>query len=567
MGSAGSGTVVADEAPLDELTPSAPTASLSPGQGIARAALLIAIVTVLARAAGFARVIVFARIVGPSCLGDTYFTANTVPNIIFDIVAGGALSSVIVPVIAGPAAAGDRESVGRTTSALLTWAATLLVPVMLLGLLLTHPLMRLLVGGGHPGCSAASEVAIGSRMLAVFMPQVVIYGVAVILIGVLQGHRRFLGPALGPLVSSLVVIAAYGMFGGLASHSETHLASLTRTHELILSVGTTLGVLALIVPMLVPAVRVKLRLRPTYHFPPGVGPKIRRMAISGAVVLGSADLATGVVLRLANARGSDGAVVLFNLAETVFTVPWAVAAVPLATSAFPGLTSAWQDGQRERYAALLARTTRVMVVVIGAMAAIMIATASPVARVVILGAPGHVDPNVLVRALITFAFGLPGYALVALMTRSMYAQGNARTPATAAVGGWLVAVVTDVVLADLLPRTWTVAAVGIGNSLGVTVTGIWLLVAVARSAGSEVTEGLRRTTTALLVAGAVSALAGWLLAHPLVERGAIRNAGAAVVVSVVAAATYLLVAALIDRVTVMTLLRRLVPARFGAARG
>jgi putative peptidoglycan lipid II flippase len=208
-----------------------------------------------------------------------------------------------------------------------------------------------------------------------------------------------------------------------------------------------------------------------------------------------------------------------------------------------------------------------MVVVIGAMAAIMIATASPVARVVILGAPGHVDPNVLVRALITFAFGLPGYALVALMTRSMYAQGNARTPATAAVGGWLVAVVTDVVLADLLPRTWTVAAVGIGNSLGVTVTGIWLLVAVARSAGSEVTEGLRRTTTALLVAGAVSALAGWLLAHPLVERGAIRNAGAAVVVSVVAAATYLLVAALIDRVTVMTLLRRLVPARFGAARG
>ncbi|HEX3900837.1 MAG TPA: lipid II flippase MurJ [Mycobacteriales bacterium] len=558
---------MADEVPLDELTPPAAAASVPPAQGIARAALLIAVVTVLARAAGFARVIVFARIVGPSCLGDTYFTANTVPNIVFDIVAGGALSSVIVPVIAGPAAAGDRDNVGRTTSALLTWATTLLVPVMVVGLFLTRPMMRLLVGGGHPGCSAASEVAVGSRMLAVFMPQVVIYGVAVILIGVLQGNRRFLGPVLGPLVSSLVVIAAYGMFGGLASHSETHLTSLTRTHELILSVGTTLGVLMLLVPMLVPAARIRLRLRPTYRFPPGVGPRIRRMAISGAVVLGSADLATAVVLRLANARGSDGAVVLFNLAETVFTVPWAVAAVPLATSAFPGLTSAWQEGQRERYAVLLARTTRVMVVAIGAMTAIMIATASPVARVVILGAPGHVDPNVLVRGLVTFAFGLPGYALVALMSRSMYAQGNARTPAMAAVGGWLVAIVTDVVLAELLPRTWTVAAVGIGNSLGVTVTGIWLLAAVARTAGSEVTAGLRRTTTALVVAGAVSGLGGWLLAHPLEQRGAIRNAGAAVVVSLASAAVYLVVAALIDRTTVVTVLRKLVPARLRPAHG
>jgi putative peptidoglycan lipid II flippase len=75
---------------------------------------------VLARAAGFARVIVFARTVGPSCLGDTYFTANTVPNIVFDIVAGGALSSLVVPLIAPAAVAGDRDTVGRTASALLT---------------------------------------------------------------------------------------------------------------------------------------------------------------------------------------------------------------------------------------------------------------------------------------------------------------------------------------------------------------------------------------------------------------------------------------------------------------
>ncbi|MDX6300385.1 MAG: putative peptidoglycan lipid flippase, partial [Nocardioidaceae bacterium] len=289
---------------------------------LARAALLIACVTVLARLAGFARVVVFTRIVGPSCLGDTYFTANTVPNIVFDIVAGGALSSLVVPVLAGPVAAGDRTVVNRTTSALLTWAASILVPLTLLGMFATRPLVRLLVGHGHPGCSAAAEVTVGARMLEVFMPQVLLYGVAVILIGVLQAHRRFLGGAIGPLVSSLVVIAAYATFGVVALHRETDLSTLTRGHELVLSVGTTLGVAALLLTLLVPALRTGLRVRPTYRFPDGVARTIRAMAISGAVVVGSQDIATAVVLRLANSHGSDGTVVLYNLAWTVFTVPW-----------------------------------------------------------------------------------------------------------------------------------------------------------------------------------------------------------------------------------------------------
>ncbi|MDQ1686859.1 MAG: putative peptidoglycan lipid flippase, partial [Frankiaceae bacterium] len=259
----------------------------APSASIARAAVLIATVTVAARLAGFARVVVFTRIVGPSCLGDTYFTANTVPNIVFDIVAGGALSSLVVPVLAGPVAAGDRSVVDRTTSALLTWAATILVPMTLLALAFTRPLMHLLVGSGHPGCSASAEISVGARMLVVFMPQVLLYGVAVILIGVLQAHRRFLGGALGPLISSLVVIAAYATFGVVAVHRETHLSTLTRGHELVLSVGTTLGVAALLFTLLIPAWRTGTRLRPTYHFPPGVATTIRAMAISGALVIGT----------------------------------------------------------------------------------------------------------------------------------------------------------------------------------------------------------------------------------------------------------------------------------------
>ena len=90
----------------NEVEPPGPRAVLT---GLVGAAALIAAITVAARVVGFARIVVFARAVGPaSCLGNAYFTANTVPNIVFEIVAGGALASLVVPVLAGPAARGSR---------------------------------------------------------------------------------------------------------------------------------------------------------------------------------------------------------------------------------------------------------------------------------------------------------------------------------------------------------------------------------------------------------------------------------------------------------------------------
>src|SRR4051794_25980897 len=300
------------------MTASADPSYVERAPGIARAAAMLAVITIGARVVGFGRILVFAHTVGPTCLGDTYYTANTVPNILFDVVAGGALSSIAVPILARPVEAGDDAASDRIASALLTWAVLLLVPLMVAGLLLAHPIMSLLVGGGHAGCPAATERDVGARMLLVFMPQVVLYGAGVVFVGVLQAHRRFMGPALAPLLSSLVVIGAYLLFAGVSSRSETGLTTLTRGHELILSVGTTLGVAALALPLLIPLRRSGRRLRPRLRFPPGVAVTARRMAFAGAVVLGSQDLATGLILRLANDRGEAGAVVLYNLAWTVF---------------------------------------------------------------------------------------------------------------------------------------------------------------------------------------------------------------------------------------------------------
>ncbi|MBV9292947.1 MAG: hypothetical protein JO222_10905 [Frankiales bacterium] len=523
---------------------------------IARAALLVAVLAVLARLAGFARILVFAHTVGPSCLGDTYYTANTIPNILFDVVAGGALSSLVVPILAGPVDSGDGETADRVVSALLTWTGLLMLPVLVGGLLLAHPLMSVLVGNGHPGCPAAAEIAVGTRMLRVFMPQVLFYGAGVVCIGVLQAHRRFTGPAIAPLLSSLAVIAAYLVFATAAERRETSLSTLSRSHELVLSVGTTLGVVLLAATLVLPLRRTGRRIRPTLGFPPGLGATARRMAMAGAVVLGSQDVATAVILRLANDRGADGAVVLYNLAWTVFLVPWSVLAVPLATAAFPTLTARWHAGERAAYAATTARTARGVTVVTAGAAGLLVAAAVPLARVVVLGAPGAVPPVTLARALAAFAPGLLGYGAIALFTRAHYARGDARTPAVAAAAGWGVAIVADVVLAAAMPRQWTATALGLGGSLGMTLAGAWLFVSQRRAVGTISVAGLRRTAPVAILAAIGIGVAGYAVTRAVPHSGVGGSAALALAIGLAGGAAYLGLIWWLDRPSVELLLRR-----------
>ena len=99
---------------------------------IAGAAGLIAVTTLLARIAGFARTLVFADAVRARGVGEIYQSVNALPNVLFEVAAGGILAAVVIPLIAFRLGAGERERAERTASALLTWALVILVPFALL---------------------------------------------------------------------------------------------------------------------------------------------------------------------------------------------------------------------------------------------------------------------------------------------------------------------------------------------------------------------------------------------------------------------------------------------------
>ena len=226
----------------------------------------------------------------------------------------------------------------QTSAALLSWAVLLLVPVSLVVALIARPLVSLLLGG-TPGCPRASMVTLGARMLVVFAPQILLYGLAVVLYGILQAHRRFASPALAPVLSSLVVIGAYFWFGVAGRGYQDLTRPVPALAWIVLAVGTTAGVAALVVTPLWPAARLRLRLRPGLRFPAGVGARVRALATAGIATLIAQDASVAVVIVLANSRGGSGSLVLYSFAWAVFFVPYAVLAVPIATSAFPELSA------------------------------------------------------------------------------------------------------------------------------------------------------------------------------------------------------------------------------------
>src|SRR5215813_421974 len=228
--------------------------------GIARGAAVIAGLTVLSRIFGLVRTVVFSQTVGATCLGTAYTTANQVPNLVYELVLGGALTSAMVPVLARSAerSASDpaeKALVSQVTSALLTWSVLILVPLTLIIIAVAGPVASLLNPvNPNAHCVRADMVATTGDMLRVFAPQVVLYGLSVVLFGLLQAYRRFTAPALAPLISSLVLIAAYLAFVPLSDGLP--LARLPAAAELLLAVGTTLGMAALALVALVPVWRL-----------------------------------------------------------------------------------------------------------------------------------------------------------------------------------------------------------------------------------------------------------------------------------------------------------------------
>ncbi|MGG5259772.1 murein biosynthesis integral membrane protein MurJ [Phycicoccus avicenniae] len=479
--------------------------------GIAGAAGLIALVTIVSRAAGFARILVFADSVRAQGVGEVYQSVNALPNVLFEVAAGGVLAAVAVPLIAHRLGAGERERADHLASVLLTWAVVVLVPLAAVLWLLAPVLSGWLIDDFDP---RAQEV--GATLLRIFALQVPLYGVGIILTGLLQAHRRFLAAALAPLASSVVVLGSYLWYGRLAG-GEVSPSVVDGGAIAVLGWGTTLGVVVLSLPLLGPALATGWRWRPALRLEREDAVRIRALAGAGVLALAAQQLAVLVTLWLLNHAGTRGSFTVYQYVQAVYLLPYAVLAVPVAVSAFPALAA--RTGAGEDSSATLGRSLRAVLVLTGLAAGAMIAAAPTVGAFFTTldarrGAEGA-SPEALAAlapALTAYAPGVVGFGVTALLTRALYVKGRPLDAAWAVALGWAMAALVPLVLVGSgRGADATLRMLGLTSTLGMTASALLLVVLVRRAWGPEVSRGLGRTAGALVVALALALVVGDLV--------------------------------------------------------
>jgi putative peptidoglycan lipid II flippase len=473
--------------------------------GIARGAGVLAAITMLARILGLVRTLVFSQTIGATCLGTAYYTANQVPNLVYELVLGGAMASVMVPVLAraaerSPVDSEAKAEVSQIASALLTWTLIILVPLALLVVVLAGPI-AVALNPVNPSaqCVHADVVATTASMLRLFAPQAVLYGLSVVLFGLLQAYRRFAGYALAPLVSSLVLISSYLAFAPLSKGLP--LGRLPLTAQLVLSAGATLGIAAMVLVGIVPTRRLRLRLRPTLRFPPGIARRAGGLVAVGLAEMVVQETSGIAVIALANGRGETGALVILGYASQVFSSLNAVLALSIILSAFPVMSA--RDGPV--FDRTCAGSTRAVVLMSCLGVAVTGAVTVPAAHV-LAKTPGQVSQLMLAFALL--APGLIGVGVIANLTRALLALGRLKVAGIALAGSGLLQLVAQVVLAEIVPPRLVVGALALGMTIGPTGVAIPLVIVTRRIRGRAAVEGTGRATVAGGAAAVVGAVVG-----------------------------------------------------------
>jgi putative peptidoglycan lipid II flippase len=435
------------------------------GGSLARGAAATTLATAASRITGFLRVVVVAGALGTTFLANTYQTANTAPNVVFELIAAGVLTSVFVPTFVEHLVRGEREEGWRAGNALTSVALVALIGLSLLLALAAPLVMRLLTIGVENDALRDDQIALGSTFLRLFSPQLVFYGAGMIMTGALHAHRRFVLPAAAPIFNNVVVIVVYLTYAGMRGHDSPSVEGITGAETFVLGAGTTLGVAAMTL-CLVPQLR-RLGWRWRFVWDPS-HPAVRKGARLGVWALGYAGgYQAGLIVVLMLANRIEGGVAAYQWAYTFFYLPHALFAIPIFNVMFTAMSEHAAKRQDAELVDRLQDGLGVLAFILVPLAGLMLATAVPLAKMTLdYGVMTERGTDLVGRVIAMFAIGLPTYSAFLVFTRAFYALGDTKTPTLVNAGTVAVASGVGAGLFALLSDRWSVAGLALGHSIG-----------------------------------------------------------------------------------------------------
>jgi putative peptidoglycan lipid II flippase len=531
---------------------------------LVRHAAVMTVGTTLSRLTGFLRLTAMTATLGVtiSSLGSIYTVANLTPNIVYELILGGILTSVFVPVFVDRLETHGPDDAREAAERIVTLVIVVSAVVAALAAVFAEPIIRLyLTESDRP--RVAADVALGTFFLRWFMPQIVFYGAGAVAIGLLQAHRRFAPPMFAPILNNLVVIGTFVAYAIVRGDRPPRVVGITTAERTVLAAGTTLGVVVMTLALW-PALRslgYRFRLRLGWRH--DAVRRLVRLAGWVALYVAANQLAYVVVIILNNRF--DAGPQIYTTAFTVFQLPHAIFAVSIFTALLPGMSERWATGDPEGVRAYVSRGLRDTVVIALPAAFGLIALAEPIVRLLFEhGAAGPRDTVAIAGTLQGFAAGLVFFSAFQLLTRSFYSMQDTRTPALVNVGAAVVNVGAALLyIGD--PFELGLRGMALAHATSYLVGASLLFVLLRQRLGPVDGRAIARTTVRAAVAATAAAAAGfavvalWAIPEGEVASTAVQAARIGVAIS--AGVLVFLGAALILRVREVddlrqTLLRR-----------
>lgn len=488
---------------------------------LARASAWMALGTIVSRITGLLRSLVLLAVVGSALNGSIFNVANSIPNSLYILVAGGIFNVVLVPQLVramkNDADGGDAYANRIITLGLLVLAAATVVLMVLAPLLL-----RLLFGPDMFTDGFTRQRESAYLLMLLCLPQVFFYG-AFVLVGQILNSRQRFGPMMwAPIVNNLVALGVLGAYAVIFGVGEPNAGDGFSTGEAwLLGLGSTAGI-AVQAMVLVPFLRqVGFRYRPRFDFRGvGLGHTARLGAWTLAFIVVN-QISYFVIVRLASGADIEGekdgvasaGQVVYDVGFLISQVPHGVITVSLATAIIPTLAARAAEHDFARMRLELGRTLRLALMLIAPIGVAIACLGLPVAAVLAGFGAARGNTDAIGTTISAFALALVMFSLHYIVLRGFYALEDTRTPF------WIQAVIAaaNITFALIVTRsadpievsTRLALAYGLAYTIGLTISTVLLSRRIGSLADRETVRFVVRLAIVCVVAAAVMLLGRW----------------------------------------------------------
>ena len=498
--------------------PDAERTSAADKAQIARAAGLVMALFVVSRVLGLLREMVISYQFGTGGDLDAYLAAFRLPDILFQIVAGGALASAFIPTFTTLLARQDDKGAWRLASAIINLVLILTAAFAALAALLAPWLVSAIIAPGFD----AQRQALTSDLMRVMLITPVIFGVSGVFMGILNARKHFLLPALAPILYNLGII-----LGAVFLAPDMGVMGL--------AAGVVAGALGHLLVQIPGLVRYGLRYTPTLGLQLASVREVGRLMLPRVVGLAAVQINFLVNTILASGL-VPGSLTAINFAWLLMLLPQGVFAQSIATAAFPTFSTQAAKGQVAEMRSTLAVTLRAVLYLALPAAIGLIVLRKPLVQIIFQrGAFTETSTEMVAWALAFFALGLPAHAVVEIVVRAFYALHDTKTPVMIGIGAMVLNVILSLAFIalfralDWMPH----GGLALSNSLATTIEMAVLLGIIRQRLGGlegrRMLASLSRIGLASLLMGAVAGALAWLLR----DQGAWLAAGAGITIGLV----------------------------------